>query len=211
LNAPAAGTDGVEVVDLIGSVDEDLERVEDRLTMLRLIRHLPVREQRMLAMRFYGNKSQTEIAEALGISQMHVSRLLATTLAKLREAMLGDGLQDWPQDTHRSPHAATVLTEPQSGDLVVALRGEIDEDNAGAARMALHEAISATSHGGLTIDLSGVPLLAAAGVAVLHDVARIAATTGRTFKIAHPQPYVAKVLAATGLGNALHPPKTSSH
>jgi RNA polymerase sigma-B factor len=45
---------------------------------------LPEREQRILVMRFYGNLTQTEIGERLGISQMHVSRLLARALATSR-------------------------------------------------------------------------------------------------------------------------------
>jgi RNA polymerase sigma-B factor len=49
---------------------------------------LPPREQRILAMRFFGNMTQSQIASALGISQMHVSRLLANTLEKLRSALL---------------------------------------------------------------------------------------------------------------------------
>ncbi len=48
---------------------------------------LPVREQRVLVLRFYGNLSQEEIAKRLGISQMHVSRLLARALAYLRSQL----------------------------------------------------------------------------------------------------------------------------
>ena len=51
------------------------------------MRDLPPRERRILYLRFYLGQTQTEIAEALGISQMHVSRLLARTLRKLREAV----------------------------------------------------------------------------------------------------------------------------
>ena len=52
---------------------------------------LPRREQRILTMRFYGNLTQSEIGERLGISQMHVSRLLARALGYLREQLLGNG------------------------------------------------------------------------------------------------------------------------
>ncbi len=45
---------------------------------------LPDREQQLLLMRFYGNMTQSEIGEQLGISQMHVSRLLAEALSYLR-------------------------------------------------------------------------------------------------------------------------------
>jgi RNA polymerase sigma-B factor len=53
---------------------------------------LPQREQRILVMRFYGNLTQTEIGDRLGISQMHVSRLLARALAHLRSRLL-DGVE----------------------------------------------------------------------------------------------------------------------
>jgi RNA polymerase sigma-B factor len=61
-------------------------------SVLRHWNDLPMREQRILAMRFYGNMTQTEIGERLGISQMHVSRLLARALGYLRDRLLaGDG------------------------------------------------------------------------------------------------------------------------
>jgi RNA polymerase sigma-B factor len=49
---------------------------------------LPEREQKMLAMRYYGNMTQSQIGDRLGISQMHVSRLLAHALGYLREQVL---------------------------------------------------------------------------------------------------------------------------
>jgi RNA polymerase sigma-B factor len=52
---------------------------------------LPAREQRILIMRFYGNLTQSEIGERLGISQMHVSRLLARALGYLRDQLLASG------------------------------------------------------------------------------------------------------------------------
>ena len=50
---------------------------------------LPRREQKILLMRFYGDMTQAEIGEQLGISQMHVSRLLAHALGYLRQRLLG--------------------------------------------------------------------------------------------------------------------------
>ena len=55
---------------------------------------LPERQQRILAMRFYGNMTQAEIGQRLGISQMHVSRLLAAALGYLRECLLGEVAPD---------------------------------------------------------------------------------------------------------------------
>ena len=72
--------------------------------MARLLLRLPARERQMLAMRFYGNRTQAEIAAELGISQMHVSRLLSRALTWLREAMLSDTPPRWkgaaPTDRH---------------------------------------------------------------------------------------------------------------
>ena len=68
----------------------------DRLTVAGLVRRLPEREQRILSLRFYGNRSQADIAAELGVSQMHVSRLLSRALGWMREAMLTDDAAQWP-------------------------------------------------------------------------------------------------------------------
>ncbi|MBU6347296.1 MAG: RNA polymerase sigma factor SigF [Actinomycetales bacterium] len=70
-----------------GSIDEALEGVEYRESLKPLLLALPEREKDILVMRFFENKSQTEIARTLGISQMHVSRILGQTLAKLRTSL----------------------------------------------------------------------------------------------------------------------------
>jgi RNA polymerase sigma-B factor len=89
INAPANGDEaGAELADLLGGVDRDLEAVDDRESLRPLIAQLPPREQRIIAMRFFGNMTQTQIAERLGISQMHVSRLLAHALTQLRGALV---------------------------------------------------------------------------------------------------------------------------
>jgi len=85
INAPAGGEDtGTELADLLGGADRELEAVDDRESLRPLIARLPEREQHIIAMRFFGNLTQTQIAERLGISQMHVSRLLAHALTFLR-------------------------------------------------------------------------------------------------------------------------------
>jgi len=90
LNAPAGDEPGVEVGDLLGAPDPDLESLADRVTVDALMRRLPEREQRMILLRFYGNQTQAEIAAELGISQMHVSRLLTRTLAQLRDGLTAE-------------------------------------------------------------------------------------------------------------------------
>jgi RNA polymerase sigma-B factor len=76
------------VADMLGEVDANLEKVEDRESLRPLLAELPVREQRILAMRFFGNMTQTQIADEIGVSQMHVSRLLSRSLAVLRAQLL---------------------------------------------------------------------------------------------------------------------------
>ena len=71
-------------------VDESLEGVEYRESLKPLLEQLPPREKRILLLRFFGNMTQSQIATELGISQMHVSRLLARTLAQLREGLTSE-------------------------------------------------------------------------------------------------------------------------
>lgn len=78
------------IADAIGAADSALEQVEYRETLQPLLAELPERERSILMLRFFGNMTQTQIAERIGISQMHVSRLLSQTLKTLREG-LGPG------------------------------------------------------------------------------------------------------------------------
>jgi len=90
LQAPIAGEEaGTELVDLLGKVDAEMENVENREALRPLIAKLPAREQRIIAMRFFGSMTQSQIAIELGISQMHVSRLLSRALSVLREGLGG--------------------------------------------------------------------------------------------------------------------------
>jgi RNA polymerase sigma-B factor len=68
----------------IGAEDPGYERTEEAVTIGRLVRDLPDRERRILALRFGGDLTQSEIGERLGISQMHVSRLLRRTIEQLQ-------------------------------------------------------------------------------------------------------------------------------
>jgi RNA polymerase sigma-B factor len=88
LHAPVTGDEnGSELMDLLGGADPGLETVEDRAALRPLLARLPEREQKIIAMRFFGNMTQSQIAAEIGISQMHVSRLLAHALGVLREGM----------------------------------------------------------------------------------------------------------------------------
>jgi RNA polymerase sigma-B factor len=89
LQAPVSNDENSgELVDLLGDADPGIETVENRAALRPLLATLPPREQRIIAMRFFGNLTQSQIALELGISQMHVSRLLAHALGVLREGLL---------------------------------------------------------------------------------------------------------------------------
>lgn len=81
---------GPSVADTLGADDDALEGVEYREALKPLLDTLPDRERRILLLRFFGNMTQSQIAAELGISQMHVSRLLSRTLSQLRERLLVD-------------------------------------------------------------------------------------------------------------------------
>lgn len=78
------------LVSSLGDEDGAFAAIDERETLRPLIEALPERERRILMLRFFEDRSQSEIAEEIGISQMHVSRLLARTLATLREGMSAD-------------------------------------------------------------------------------------------------------------------------
>jgi RNA polymerase sigma-B factor len=88
LDQPIGSADGQEsrvVAEQIGGEDPELDRVEMRDLLDRAMIHLTPRERAIMAMRFYDQLSQSEIARRLGISQMHVSRLQRAALEQLRK------------------------------------------------------------------------------------------------------------------------------
>jgi RNA polymerase sigma-B factor len=90
LDAPLSGRPGAaSLADLLGAEDPQMEHM---LSMQAVATHwgeLPVREQQILELRFYGGMTQAQVGQQLGISQMHVSRLLAHALGYLRPRLLG--------------------------------------------------------------------------------------------------------------------------
>ena len=89
LDELVSGAD-TSLADTLGAADAELDKVEYRQTLAPLLDELPERERTILVLRFFGNMTQTQIADRVGISQMHVSRLLAQTVAGLRRKMLSD-------------------------------------------------------------------------------------------------------------------------
>ena len=97
LDAELPGSeDGYALRDALGSLDPALDVVVDREAVKPRLRALPERERAILYMRFFGDMTQSRIAEQLGISQMHVSRLISRSCGRLREDILHDRAA--PQD-----------------------------------------------------------------------------------------------------------------
>jgi len=89
LDAPLSDRDDpAQLGDVLGDEDADMEHTLDMEAVSTHWDELPEREQRILVMRFYGNLTQAEIGARLGISQMHVSRLLSRALSHLRSRLL---------------------------------------------------------------------------------------------------------------------------
>lgn len=91
LSIDSGGNSGNEdapaIADTLGDVDLGLDQIENREALRPLLAALPERERMVLLLRFFENLTQTQIAERVGISQMHVSRLLAKSLARLRDQL----------------------------------------------------------------------------------------------------------------------------
>ena len=91
LSAPVGDSSILELGDTIGSPDHGYDLVELNSALPPALSCLTERERRIVLLRFYGNMTQSRIAEEVGLSQMHVSRLLAAALAKLRTQLAEAG------------------------------------------------------------------------------------------------------------------------
>jgi RNA polymerase sigma-B factor len=90
IDKPAEST-GVTLLERLEDDDMGLALADDRVVVEEAIKQLPDRQQRILDLRFNEDMTQTEIADQLGISQMHVSRLLASALKKLEKTIGEEG------------------------------------------------------------------------------------------------------------------------
>jgi RNA polymerase sigma-B factor len=197
------GESGGQLGDLIGDVDSDLETVADQVTVRGLVAQLPPREQHILLARFYGGRSQAEIGDELGISQMHVSRLLSRTLTWLRTAMLSDEPPPWRGTDRDVVEVSPVITVRPGGPGVIRVfvSGELDRDNADQLRRGLLRPVGRAAAGSrVEIDLGGVALLDASAVSALlavHEAARVREVTVTAVSL---QPFARKVAMMAGLG-----------
>jgi RNA polymerase sigma-B factor len=189
-----------ELGDLIGRRDEAIEVLPDRLAIAELLHVLPARIQRIIALRFYSNLTQIQIAEEIGISQMHVSRLLRHALAWLRAAMLSDVTPRWTgTEQSQSLHTLRVLISETNTEINVEVIGEIDRDNTAHLWRRLHSAIALASPGRIVIDLAGAPLVDVAGAVVLREAYISAGFAHVAVTLEGLQPLVGSVLTIVGL------------
>ena len=86
IDAPVWAVEDTDLASTLGDADGAYDGVEDVLTLRPLLAQLPERELRVVTMRYAGNRTQAQIAEAVGCSQMHVSRILRGALDWLRQA-----------------------------------------------------------------------------------------------------------------------------
>jgi RNA polymerase sigma-B factor len=85
-----AEDEGLTILRFLGGEDPGFSLVDDKDALSAAIRRLPVRQQRLIRLRFEEELTQSEIAAELGISQMHVSRLLHDALEKLHDSLAGE-------------------------------------------------------------------------------------------------------------------------
>jgi RNA polymerase sigma-B factor len=86
-SAGSGDDDTPPLTETLGSWDANLDRIENHEALRPLLNALPKRERTVIVLRFFESLTQSQIAERVGISQMHVSRLLARTLARLRDEL----------------------------------------------------------------------------------------------------------------------------
>jgi RNA polymerase sigma-B factor len=113
LDAPVSSHEDLEQQprsEAIGGIDEGYALAEERVTVGRAVRKLPLEERRVLRMRFVEDRTQSEIARRIGVSQMQVSRILRRTLDRLRASVDRPSV-DRPTDSRRLPAAARRVSK----------------------------------------------------------------------------------------------------
>ncbi|MEU3303651.1 SigB/SigF/SigG family RNA polymerase sigma factor [Streptomyces sp. NPDC006678] len=92
------GDDGYSLADALGGPDPALDVVIDREAVRPRLSRLPDRERRILYMRFFRDMTQRGIAEEVGVSQMHISRLINRCCSRLRDEVMRDTVQPGRRD-----------------------------------------------------------------------------------------------------------------
>ncbi|NJC71226.1 SigB/SigF/SigG family RNA polymerase sigma factor [Planosporangium thailandense] len=198
LNEPAGVDSGDERQDLLGGPDPDLEEAADRVSVGPLLRQLPERERIIVTRRYFGNQTQAQIAAELGISQMHVSRILDRILRWLRRALLDDGRPGYPGAEVDRPLGVSVYVTGSA--VLVTVRGAVDARAATYLRTALVDATMAHRPRYVIVDLHGVPDMAIAGVAAFLAARSACGHVGARLRLTRVTAPVAGTLGRAGLG-----------
>ena len=90
LDAGEGDDRSASLAETLGAEDQNMEHVDIRESLKPLLEKLEPRERRILLLRYFRNMTQSQIAAEVGISQMHVSRLLSRTLVQLRDSLEDD-------------------------------------------------------------------------------------------------------------------------
>lgn len=93
LDASTSGEEGLPLAEQVHDEIDESDEADDRAVVRELLAELPIRERRIVYLRFFEGLTQAEIADQVGISQMHVSRLLARSLEDLGHAVEGAQLR----------------------------------------------------------------------------------------------------------------------
>ncbi len=111
------GHDDRYLIDLLPVTDHDIEAVDNRETLRVLLAELSSRERLVIHMRFYNDMTQAQIAAQIGVSQMHISRLLARSLTRLHDGMLAAAASPHALSTPAQREAARRLPAAASSSL----------------------------------------------------------------------------------------------
>ena len=135
-DVPVRADDGQRALsERLGTVDVNIERVLDVETVRPLLAALPERERTVLVLRFFENMTQSQIAEQIGVSQMHVSRILTKAIAGIRQRMedAEAASPTLPISHRRAQMASRDLPRPHSGTTEKAQSPQPDKkDGSGA-------------------------------------------------------------------------------
>lgn len=105
---------GEMLCDSVGMAESGYEYIENRLAVRKALTHLPARQRLVLQLRFFADLTQAEIAAHIGVSQMHISRLLAQSLAALRQELTREEPPP-PTLTQKTPATNVKRRHPRRG------------------------------------------------------------------------------------------------
>ena len=205
----------------LSDIDGNLELVEERVEIARLLQALSPREQTIVHMRFFEGSTQSEIAGRLGISQMHVSRLLARSIEQLRQeartqAVTGRrsagrtvrGSSNRSSSDRRNRKRVKVTREQtmdfdvdvdkQDGVAIVAVSGELDISTSPWLRDRLVE-LAGSDAKRIVVDLEAVEFLDSTGLGVLVGGLKRMRSNGGDLVLVCTKPRILKVFEITAL------------